>query len=99
MLGPGRAAVRAEDEERQQQGDGDEGGPVLLRRDRVEDPVDGEQHESGADHVDDGGRERVQLAARALGFELLEQALLGLRIRDRRARHHSTPSVRWTSPP
>jgi hypothetical protein len=52
VLGAALAPVRAEDQEGEQQGDGQERGPVALRRDRVEDPVDREQDEARAEHVD-----------------------------------------------
>ena len=101
VLGGARAPARAEHEERQQQRDGEERRPVLLRVDRVEDPVDGEQRQPGAEDRHDHRRGARQPAAGALGLELLEQPLLGPRIRGRLdgRGHRSTASRRCTAPP
>ena len=65
----------AEDDEGQQQRDRQERGPVDLRGERPEDPEDREQREPGAEHRDELRREAVEVAAGALGLELVEEVI------------------------
>ena len=67
-----RLLAAAEDDEREQQRDGQERGPVDLRGERLEDPEDREQRQAGAEHGDEPRREALELAAGALGLELVE---------------------------
>ena len=68
----------AEQDEGQQQRDGQERGPVDLRGQRQEDPEDREQRQARAEDGDEARGEAGEVAARALGLELVEQVLGGL---------------------
>ena len=89
----------AEDDEGQQQRDGQERGPVDLRGERPEDPEDREQRQPGAEHGDEARGEAGQVAAGALGLELVEEVIAGLgRVAWRAFGHVPSTSSRRCTP-